>query len=187
MASGEIPPEFQFLSSSSGSMIVVLLGLLLLAVTLLWARQPGKQERWLAVGAASLTSLLVILISLAAVAFGWWQGAFFTAIPFIVLASFYLPFSISGYTLWLGWYRWLASRFHYAFWAYAVVVLAFIPIVLVADALQMQRGQFSLGGGYTVWSDTLAGQLVMWSPFVFYKILQRIHLRRAARLSGKFT
>ena len=37
----------------------------------------------------------------------------------------------------------------------------------------MQRGQFFMGGGYTILADALLGQLVMWSPMVFYELARR--------------
>ncbi len=165
-------PEIQFLQSPTGGIITIAAALLLFTLTLLWARGTAHRDRRIAVGAAVGTSVLMMLISIVAVVAGWWQGEFFR-IPLIVQAAIFLPFSIAGYTLWLGWYRWLAGRTHYAIWIYAAVVLAFIPVVLLVDPIQMQRGHFTLGGGYTVWTDALAGQVVMWSPVAFYELLRR--------------
>jgi hypothetical protein len=36
----------------------------------------------------------------------------------------------------------------------------------------MARGQFTLGGGYTVGIDVLVGQLTLWSPVLFYEALR---------------
>ena len=173
MPAGELPPEFVFLASPVGTVSVVFIALALFLLVVIWARRRAHDDRWLAVGAATYTSVLVIGISALAVALHWWQGSFFTSLPVPVLAAIYVPFSIAGYTLWLGLYRWLDRKTRRPLLIYALVVLAFIPVVLVVDPIQMSRGQFSMGGGYTVWADALAGQVVMWSPVLFYKLLQR--------------
>jgi hypothetical protein len=103
---------------------------------------------------------------------GWWQGGFFE-IPLIVILAIELPLQIAGYTLWLGWYRWLRSKTARAPLIYGIVVLLFFPIVLLVDPIQMQRGQFFMGGGYTILADALLGQLVMCSPMIFYELARR--------------
>lgn len=169
----DLPPEFLFLSSPAGVLVAVLGSLALMMLTLIWASRPGYADRWRTVGAASLTSLLIIAISMVAVRQGWWQGAFFNSVPILVQAAFDIPFSVAGYSLWLGIYRSLALRVRYGRWIYAFIVLLFIPIVFIADSFSMQRGQFSFGSGYTVWTDALVGQTVLWSPAVFYEWLHR--------------
>jgi hypothetical protein len=37
----------------------------------------------------------------------------------------------------------------------------------------MQRGQFSMGNGYTIWADAAVGQVVMWSPVLAYEAIRR--------------
>lgn len=172
MPMDNLPPEIQFLQSPIGGTIVVSVALAAFALTLVWARGPAHRDRWAVVAAATGTSLLVGLITLIAVVAGWWRGAFF-AIPLIVAAAIDLPLSIAGYTLWLGGYRWLAGKSRRAFLIYIVVVLAFIPVVLLVDPIQMQRNQFTLGNGYTVWTDALVGQVVMLSPVLAYEAIRR--------------
>ena len=177
------PPEFQFLQSPLGGTLVVIVALAAFVVTLIWARRPGHPDRMTAVYAATFTSVLVVAITIVAVAAGWWQGTFF-AIPLIVAAAIDLPLSIAGYTLWLGGYRWLAGKTRRAFLIYIVVVLAFIPVVLLVDPIQMQRNQFSLGNGYTVLTDALVGQVVMLSPVLAYEAIRhRKHVPTAERSS----
>jgi hypothetical protein len=166
------PPELVFLASSPGETLTLLIAFGALALTLLWARQVGHRERWVAVLAGTGSALLVAGISLVAVYAGWWQGAFFQ-LPFLVLFAIHVPFSIAGYTLWVGLYRWLRRRARYAFLIYALAILIFIPVVVLVDPIQMERGQFEMGGGYTVWTDAMVGQVVMLSPAVFYEILHR--------------
>jgi hypothetical protein len=166
------PPEIAFLEGPIGGAVTVALGLAVLAVTIMWARRPGHPDRRAAVLAATATSLLVALITLIAVLMGWWQGAFFQ-IPLPVAFAIDLPLSIAGYTLWLGLYRWLSRHTRRPFLIYAVGVLIFIPVVLLVDPIQMSRGQFQMGAGYTIWADALVGQLVMLSPVVFYEFLRR--------------
>lgn len=172
MTSNPPPPEIAFLASAFGGGLTIAIAIGAFLATLLWARQPGHRERWAAVLAATGTSVLVGLITLLAMAAGWWQGAFFQ-IPLPVALAIDLPFSIAGYTLWLGLYRWLAGRIQRAFVIYVVIVLLFIPVVLLVDPIQMSRGQFQMGGGYTIWLDALVGQLVMLSPVVFYEFFRR--------------
>jgi hypothetical protein len=166
------PPEIEFLASPFGAGVAIAISVCVLLATLLWARQRGHPDRLAAVLAATGTSMLVGLITLLAVSAGWWQGAFFQ-IPLTVQLAIDLPFSIAGYTLWLGLYRWLTGHTRHAFIIYVIVVLLFIPVVLLVDPIQMSRSQFEMGGGYTVWIDALMGQLVMLSPVVFYEIIRR--------------
>ena len=172
MTTNPPPPEIAFLASSLGGGITIGIAVCAFLATVFWARRPGHRERWVAVLAATSTSVLVGLITLLAVSAGWWQGVFFQ-IPLPVAFAIDLPFSIAGYTLWLGLYRWLIRHTQHAFIIYVAVVLLFIPVVLLVDPIQMSRGQFEMGGGYTVWMDALVGQIVMLSPVLFYEILRR--------------
>jgi hypothetical protein len=166
------PPELVFLASPQGEIITFLIAFGALALTLLWARQVSHRERWVAVLAGTGSALLVAGLSLLAVYAGWWQGAFFQ-LPLLVLFAIHVPFSIAGYTLWVGLYRWLRRHARYSFLIYVGAMLVFIPIVLLVDPIQMSRNQFQMGGGYTVWIDALVGQVVMLSPAVFYEIFHR--------------
>ena len=166
-----MPPEIQFLRGPGGGLMVIV-ALAALAIAIAWARQPGHPDRVLSVWAAGMTSLLVLGITVVAVRAGWWQGAFF-ALPIVVQAAFYLPFSLAGYALWLGGYRRLAGRVRHVFAMYSLVVFIFIPVVILVDPWQMQRGQFSMGNGYTIWADAALGQVVMWSPVVSYEVIRR--------------
>jgi hypothetical protein len=165
------PPEIAFLASPMGGSITIGIAVCAFLAVLFWARRPGHPDRWAAVLAATGTSVLMGLITILAVIAGWWQGAFLQ-IPLPVGLAIYLPFSIAGYTLWLGLYRWIARQTRRAFLIYVGVVLLFIPIVLLVDPIQMSRGQFEMGGGYTVWIDALVGQVVMLSPVVFYEFFR---------------
>jgi hypothetical protein len=176
-----MPPEIQFLASPSGGALVVIVALAAFALVIAWAWRPGRPDRRAAVYAAGATSLLVAVVTVIAVIAGWWQGAYF-ALPLVVLAAIHLPFSIAGYTAWLGTYRWLAGRTRHAFAIYTAVVLCFIPVIILVDPIQMQRGQFSMGNGYTIWSDAALGQLVMWSPVLAYEAIRHW---RGARRTGR--
>jgi hypothetical protein len=127
MPTGPLPPELPFLQIPVDGSATSLVALALLLAVVAWARSPGHRDRWLAVEAATYISLLVIGIPLLAVRMSWWQGAFFTSTPMVVLAAIYVPFSIAGCTLWLGPYRWLAGRTKHALVLYGVIVLAFFP------------------------------------------------------------
>jgi hypothetical protein len=48
-----------------------------------------------------------------------------------------------------------------------------IPIVVVVDGINIGRGQFTVGNGYTVWWEALAGQIVLWTPILVYEALSR--------------
>lgn len=167
-----MPPEIEFLASPRGGAIVGVLSLMLLGVTLLWALRPRNPERIAALLGGTGTAVLVTVVTLLAMIVGWWQGGFFE-IPLIVILAIELPLQIAGYTLWLGWYRWLRGKTARAPLIYGIIVLLFFPIVLFVDPIQMQRGQFFMGGGYTILADALLGQLVMWSPMVFYELARR--------------
>lgn len=166
------PPEIAFLASPVGGAIIITIALAAFLAVIVWARRPGHPDRWAAVFAATGTSLLVALITFVAVAAGWWQGAFLQ-IPLPVSLAIDLPLSIAGYTLWLGLYRWLARHVRRPLLIYAAAVLIFIPVVFLVDPVQMSRGQFEMGGGYTVWLDAVVGQVVMLSPAVFYEFFRR--------------
>ncbi|HEX2698109.1 MAG TPA: hypothetical protein VHM28_10405 [Anaerolineales bacterium] len=151
---------------------MVVSSLLLLGVTLLWALQPRNPERIAALLGGTGTAVLVTIVTVLAMIMGWWQGGFFE-IPLIVILAIELPLQIAGYTLWLGWYRWLRGKTAHASLIYGIIVLLFLPVVLLVDPVQMQRGQFFMGGGYTILADALLGQLVMWSPMIFYELARR--------------
>ena len=172
MTASPPPPEIAFLASPLGGAITITIALTAFAATWFWARRPGRPDRWAAVLAAAGTSLLMALITLVAVVAGWWRGAFLD-IALLVGLAIYFPFSVAGYTLWLGVYRWLAPKVRRPLLTYAAAVLVFIPVVLIVDPIQMGRGQFEIGGGYTVWIDALLGQVVMLSPAIFYEFFRR--------------
>jgi len=167
-----MPPEIEFLASPKGGAIVVVSSLILLGVTLLWALWPRNPERIAALLGGTGTALLVTIVTLLAMVKGWWQGGFFE-IPLIIILAIEVPIQIAGYTLWLGWYRWLRGKTMRAPLLYGIIVLLFFPIVFLVDPIQMQRGQFFMGGGYTVFADALLGQFVMWSPMIFYELAHR--------------
>jgi hypothetical protein len=167
-----MPPEIAFLASPKGGTVVVVLSLMLLGITLLWALRQRNRERLAALLGGTGTAVLVTAVTLLAMIRGWWQGGFFE-IPLIVILAIELPLQIAGYTLWLGWYRWLRSRTARAPLIYGIIVLLFIPIIFLVDPIQMQRGQFFIGGGYTILADALLGQVVMWSPIIFYELARR--------------
>jgi hypothetical protein len=162
------PPEILFLRSPLGGILVVSAALGLLAVTIRWARtQPDRLAAFIG---GTATAIFITTFTFMAMTFGWWVGSFFE-IPIIVLLAIEIPLQIAGYTLWLGWYRWLRRRTTWAWLIYGVVVLLlFVPTVISVDPIQMQRGQFSMGGGYTIWWDVLLGQVVMWMPVAFYEM-----------------
>src|SRR5262245_22245313 len=135
-----MPPEIEFLASPRGGAIVVVSSLVLLGVTLLWALRRPNPDRIAALLGGTGTALLVTGVTFLAIAFGWWQGGFFK-VPLIVILAIELPFQIAGYTLWLGWYRWLRTRTARAPLIYGIIVLLFIPVVFLVDPVQMQRGQ----------------------------------------------
>lgn len=171
MPPNSYPPEIAFLVSPLGSGITIVIAVCAFLAILFWARRPSHSDRWTAVLAATGTSILMAVITLLAVSAGWWQGAFLQ-VPWSVFLAIYLPFSIAGYTLWLGTYRWLVQHTRRPFLIYAGAVLIFIPVVLVVDPIQISRGQFQMGGGYTVWIDALVGQVVMLSPAIFYEFFR---------------
>ena len=167
-----MPPEIEFLASLRGGAIVVVLSLMFLAVTLLWALRQHNPDRIAALLGGTGTAVLVTVVTLLAMIMGWWQGGFFE-IPLIVILAIELPLQIAGYTLWLSWYRWMRGKTARAPLIYGIIVLLFFPIVLLVDPIQMQRGQFFMGNGYTVFVDALLGQVVMWSPMIFYELARR--------------
>lgn len=171
-----MPPEIEFLASPRGGAIVIVSSLLLLGVTLLWALRRRNPERIVALLGGTGTAVLVTTVTLLAMIMGWWQGGFFK-IPLIVIIAIELPFQIAGYTFWLGWYRWLRRKTAHAPLIYGIIVLLFIPVIFLADPIQMQRGQFFMGNGYTILADAFLGQLVMWSPMVFYELARRRLIR----------
>jgi F0F1-type ATP synthase assembly protein I len=168
----QMPPEIEFLASPSGGAIVVISSLLLLRITLLWALRQHNPDRIAALLGGTGTAVLVTVVTFLAMIMGWWQGDFFE-IPLIVILAIEVPLQIAGYTLWLSWYRWLRRKTARAPFIYGIIVLLFFPIVLLVDPIQMQRGQFFMGGGYTILADALLGQVVMWSPIVFYELARR--------------
>lgn len=168
----QIPPEVQFLQNLPAAWGSVLLALAIFGLSLGWAAQGWSTRRavlWAALGA----SALLVGINLLARALGWWIGPVFEPRPFTVLMLLSFLAGTGAWVLWLQGYRWLERRSPYPWLIYAAIVLLFIPIVIVADGWQMGRNQFQMSGGYQIWHDVLLGQLVMWSPVLLYKEIQR--------------
>jgi hypothetical protein len=166
-----VPPEIAFLQSRSGGTMVVLVSLLLFGFTIWWAH--NRSERIAALWGGAAAALLFTLLMFISMNAGWWQGAFFQ-LPLIVILAINLPFQIAGYTLWLGWYRWLRRKTHWAWLIYGIVILlVFIPTVFFVDPIQMQRGQFFMGGGYTILWDSVLGQVSLWTPVIFYELARK--------------
>lgn len=162
------PPEIAVLSNPLGSAIIVLVGLLIFGATLHWAWRPGWAERRVVLLAALLTGLTLFVINLVAIGAGWWAGAWQGVFPLSLLAICVL-LGTGGWLLWLQGYRWLATHVRHPLLTYTGIALLFMPIVLVADSLQIQRGQFTFGSGYTIWIDVLLGQAVLWLPVLLYE------------------
>lgn len=162
----------QFLISPSGSGITVTLSFLIFGLTVVWATRPRHTDRRPAFIAALGSGLLLAAINIVAFSAGWWVGAWSNVSLFTVAALCALA-GTGGFALWLGLYRWLERHAHHPLRAYAVIVLLFIPVVLIADPIQIQRRWFEFSGGYTIWTDVLLGQVVMWMPVVLYEWLKR--------------
>ena len=47
-------------------------------------------------------------------------------------------------------YRWLVGHTRHGFAIFALVALALLPIVVGVDGINIRRGQFTFGNGYTV-------------------------------------
>jgi hypothetical protein len=165
-------PEMQFLSSPSGSLIVLALSPLIFGLTLAWATRPGHEDRRLIFAAAPGAGLTLASINVVALLAGWWTGAW-TGVPLIATVALCALAGTGGFALWLGLYRWLERRAHHPLRVYTCIVLLFIPVVLFADPIQIQRGWFQFSGGYTIWTDVLLGQVVMWMPALLYEFLKR--------------
>ncbi len=179
-----VPPEVQFLSDWRGGALTIAVSLLAFAAMLWWAGRPGAGDRWAVVASGIGAALLVSAITFLAVNRGWWGGAFFT-VPLPVQLAIYLPLQAAGYAAWTGGYLWLARRHRHALLLYAAVVLAFIPIIWIADQLNIARGQVTLGGGYSVWHDVLSGQVALWSPLLLYWAVRRWRPGRSTGIPGK--
>lgn len=165
-------PEMQFLSSSIGSVIVLALSLLIFGLTLTWARRAGHEDRRPVFVAALGAGLILAGIDVVALPSGWWTGAW-SDVSLIVVVALCALAGTGGFVLWLGSYRWLERHTHHPLWLYTIIVLLFIPVVLIADPIQIQRGWFEFSGGYTIWTDVLLGQVVMWMPVLLYVWLRR--------------
>lgn len=168
-----IPPEVAFFKSPLGGVITVVVSLVLFGAVAWWALRPDAPAyRKNLLYASLFGAVLLSIMSVVAVSAGWWKGSFFE-IPLLVLAAIHLPLGAAGWWLWLMGYRWLETHTRRPLLVYAPIALVFIPVVLFTDPRLMQRGLLDLGGGYTVWTDALAGQIAMWSPVLFYGVLQR--------------
>lgn len=174
-----IPPEVQFLSSTVGGVITIVVSLVSFALFLLWVSRPEHEDRWPIFYASVGSAVILAVVSAVAVSAGWWGGAFFS-IPLATQIAIYLPLGTVGWALWLATYLWLQDHTRHAFLIYAVIVLSFIPITYISDLINMERGQFILSGGYSIWTDVLIGQVVLWSPVLLYEIFRRWHLTAQA-------
>ncbi len=166
------PPEVAFFQSGLGGSVTIVVSIAAFAAWLFWAARPGHSDRLRLVAGAIAMALANGLITLIAVRAGWWSGPFFT-IPLGVQLALNLPAFAAGGALWLAAYRWLLGHTRHGFAIFTLVALAFIPIVVIVDGVNIGREQFTVGNGYTVWWDALAGQIVLWTPMVVYETLRR--------------
>jgi hypothetical protein len=181
-----MPVEIEFLSSPLGGLAVIVFSLLAFGITAWWAFRGADTDHRAsadrrAVFAASLGAALVLAaIDVVALLAGWWVGAW-SGVPIITTVALTVLAGTGGFALWLALYRALARRVRRPLLAYACVVLLFVPVVLVADPIQVQRGWFEFAGGYTIWTDVALGQIVMWTPVLLYEALRRRGMRAPLR------
>ena len=167
-----MPPEIDFISSPTGALVVIGVSLVIFGITLAWATRPRHQDRHPAFIAAIGTGIALALINIVALLAGWWTGAW-SNVSLVVIGALSALAGTGGFALWLGLYCWLERRVKHPLWVYTCVVLLFIPVVLIADPIQIKRGWFDFGNGYTLWTDVLLGQIVMWLPVVLYELVKR--------------
>ena len=165
-------PEIQFLSSPSGSVMVVAVSFLIFGLTAVWATRAGHADRRPAFLSAFVCGFVVAGMDIVAILAGWWPGSW-TSVPVVTIVALCVLAGTGGFALWLGVYRVLERRARHPLRVYGLIVLLFIPVVLIADPLQIQRGWFEFGGGYTIWMDVLLGQAVMWLPVMLYVWLRK--------------
>lgn len=176
MPSNQLPPEIRFLADPLSGSAAVVLALAALGATLWWTRRGDRVVRQVILLAATASAVALVGINIVARMAGWWVGPAFAPRPFAVLMLLTLLGGVPGWVLWLAGYRWLARRIRWPLLAYGALVLLFIPVVVIVDRWQMGRNQFQMANGYQIWHDVVLGQLVMWSPVLFYELLVR-HVR----------
>src|SRR2546426_3058467 len=81
-----IPSLHRLLQNPVAFVLVVLVALLPCTTLLLWAWQPGHQNRVAYVLAIMGAALLVVSANVVAPAIGWWGGTYLEKAPLLVLA-----------------------------------------------------------------------------------------------------
>ncbi|MBI3943329.1 MAG: hypothetical protein HY326_09980 [Chloroflexi bacterium] len=170
-----LPPEIRVFVDPVSSIIIFVISLGIFILTLAWAWRRENIQRRRVFIAGLLSALILFLIDVIAINANWWSGAL-QAVPILSLLSVCVLLGTGGFVLWLGLYRWLEVHTRRPLLVYAGIVLIFIPIVLLVDPIQINRGEFIFSGGYTLWTDVLLGQIVMWIPVLLYEGTSRIWL-----------
>lgn len=162
-----------FIQSVSGGMVMAMGGLFAYLGVLLWARQPHHRDRWLVVTAATGTAVMVVLVNVIARAFGWWDWWGY-ALPLSVQAGLLLLLPSILFTFILMGYRWLVAHSQRPLlWYGLTLIVVLVPLTVLGDLYNIERGKLSLGGGYTIWQDVLLGQALGWFPVLLYRVIQR--------------
>jgi hypothetical protein len=153
--------------------VVSILGLAaVVGGVLAWARRPEQADRRLALGVATVLTLLIGFIYAVAVAFGWWAGAYFET-PLVVQASILVAVVLPGCVLWLAGYQWLTDHTQQPLQICFAVTLLIVLAVAIAHRLNLGQGAILVGPDLAVVWQAAIAMVVLWLPILAYEALRR--------------
>jgi hypothetical protein len=166
-------PIQRLLKHPGADAAVVVLALATAFSVALWARQPEHSERGPLISAIGAVAGIAVVLNVVAPAVGWWGGKIFDA-PLVPLALLTGLRAMLLLGLLLLLYRWLVARRRWlAVLIYLTILLALVPATYYGDSHFFQSGALAFGGGYTIWTDLMIGEMLFALPPVLYEWLLR--------------
>lgn len=178
MVSMAILQYLEFVHRPIGGIVVVVLSVVACAAIVLWVMRRAREERLPVLVASSFLSGVVIGVYGAAVASGWWHGAYFET-PLVVQAATLLPLSIAGWLAWLLGYGWVAAHSRHPLLVYLLVGLLLTVIVVVADGAELTGGLILIAEDGQTWHNALVALGFMFVPILMFEGIRNVLARDA--------
>ena len=169
-------PFTAFARSTLGGAVLVAVAVAALLAVLAWVSRFHHRDRRQAAVAAVSFPALIILLNLILGGLGVWQSTLYTLPPLAMVSTavLFLAVGIALMILILSGYRWLSARSRRAPFIYGLLLLvAFAPLIMLADTAALTKHYLAFGHGYTIWMDIAVALITFVLPVLMFELLQR--------------